>query len=116
MIEILKAFDEKEQAVKNVRSAVTVLTSVQTKRFDKIYKTFLEDLERSCGAETALFCIAALGKHRISHLNQYERASLLNYLKKEKLQLDLAELRELVKRYKIPFHSMAHMSPHVSFI
>lgn len=92
----------KQQAVDNVRTAVTIMTTNQTTRFEKIYQDILNDISRLFGPELVLLCAAALGKHKISHLNEDDRARLLNYLREQNSRLNVNGLTALADVYKVP--------------
>lgn len=90
------------QQAANVKTAVEIMTTNQTTRFEKIYQDVLNDISRLCGPEVVLLCAAALGKHKISHLNQDDRARLLDYLTKKNSTLLVDRLKVLVNNYKVP--------------
>lgn len=90
------------QQAANVKTAVEIMTTNQTTRFEKIYQDVLNDISRLCGPEVVLLCAAALGKHKISHLNQDDRAHLLDYLTKQNSTLPVDRLKVLVNNYKVP--------------
>ncbi|PWY64967.1 hypothetical protein BO94DRAFT_629321 [Aspergillus sclerotioniger CBS 115572] len=89
-------------AADNARIAAMIMTSNQKDSFEKIYQAILNDISRLCGPELALLCAAALGKHKMSHLNKDGRHRLLDYLKKHKSELNVSGLAALVDMYKIP--------------
>ncbi|KAF4949720.1 hypothetical protein FSARC_13413 [Fusarium sarcochroum] len=54
---------------------------VREGRRERIYKQFLEDLQKQCGAGMVILCSSSLGKRRIVELNRMDRTALLGYLK-----------------------------------
>jgi hypothetical protein len=54
---------------------------VREGRRERIYKQFLQDLQKQCGAGMVILCSSSLGKRRIVDLNRMDRMALLGYLK-----------------------------------
>ena len=104
---------DKKQATDNAKIAATVMASNQTNRFDKIYQDILFDIARLCGPELVLLCAAALGKHRISHLNKDDQLHLLKFLQEKKRELNVNGLAALADLYEIPrtTHPVGHALP-----
>ncbi|PYH96025.1 hypothetical protein BO71DRAFT_408099 [Aspergillus ellipticus CBS 707.79] len=91
-----------DEQAKQAKIAVEIITTSQTTRFEKTYQDILNDISRLCGPELVLLCAAALGKHKISHLNKRDRLHLLDHLKKKESELKVSRLAALVDVYKIP--------------
>jgi diphthamide synthase subunit DPH2 len=87
------------QATENIQIAIHVLVTTQTTNKLQVYQKFLFDILRLHGRQFFFVTVASLGKHKLSNMNEDERVELLARGPKE---LNLTELHEIVKEFKIP--------------
>ena len=98
-IDVLERLDGK--ALEQVEAAAQILTTPQTVRSLKVYRTFLHDVLRHCGPEVVVLCTACLGKPKVASLKEEDRISLLDHVKRNKLSYVSPILTRLAAEYGI---------------
>ena len=78
-----------------------MLQHPQTARDAQIYAQFLKDIIRHASPGHAALCAASLGKQRVSHLKEYERAGVVQFVKENKEGLTCEALTSLAEEYGI---------------
>lgn len=88
--------------LKQVETAIAVLTNVQSHRSFSMYQSFLLDVLRYCGEVIVLLCALGLGKKRILDLGLHGRASLVSWLRATQL-LNRTILDPMAQDLEMPF-------------
>ncbi|EEA18479.1 conserved hypothetical protein [Talaromyces marneffei ATCC 18224] len=93
-----------DNAKKQIKIAIDTLHT--SDNASRKYREFLQDILhditlRPCGPEFVILCATSLGKHRIAHLKEDDRVSLLDCIKTRKQMVKTAFLSKIAKDYRI---------------
>jgi hypothetical protein len=83
------------QGTANPSSLLSTLLPRTRQRGSKVYQLFLNDITRHCDSGLALLCAASIGKHKVISLNAQERTSLVEYIKRNRGNLDSFAVKAL---------------------
>lgn len=99
----IKTHDRLDKRAANcVELAVSILSTEQTGRREKVYQDFLNDILRQCGPGLAVLCAAGFGKYNIAGMNRQTRTGLVDYVKSKRASFCCPELDSIVIQYGLP--------------
>lgn len=99
IIKILERIDSRK--VKLISDAAQILQHPEASRDSRIYAYFLKDVIRHASPCHAILCATSLGKQRVSHMNEQERADIVQFVKENIEPLSCKVLTSLAEEYGI---------------
>ncbi|EEH39487.1 hypothetical protein PAAG_08756 [Paracoccidioides lutzii Pb01] len=93
------------RAANLLSAAVRIMTTEQTVRAFKIYRSFLHDVLRTCGQfgqGLVVLCAVGLGKHRVVALSEEKRMMLVHWVANNTNSLYFPALSSMATQFSVP--------------